>query len=141
VLLAWASGVVGSAEKPAGGAAGGGCEDEPRDHADAEGQDEQGGDHADSGRQCSHEDGEARGEYGDEKNSGHRALDVPAKKERETYCRRPRTRSLIASLDHSRDTARKHCGGDVAGTSTWMDVGPRSRRARRSSGSRAARGL
>jgi hypothetical protein len=85
VFLAWASGVVGSAEKLAGGAAGGGCEDEPCDHADAEGQDEQGGDQADSGQQCSHEDGKADGEYGDEENSGHRALDVPAKKERETH--------------------------------------------------------
>jgi hypothetical protein len=84
VFLAWASGLVGSAEKLAGGAAGGGCEDEPCDHADAEGQDEQGGDQADSGQQCSHEDGKADGESGDEMNSGHRALDLPAKKERQT---------------------------------------------------------
>jgi hypothetical protein len=85
VFLAWASGVVGSADKLAGGAAGGGCEDEPCDHADAEGQDEQGGDQADPGQQHSHEDGKADGEDGDEGNSGHRALDVPAKKERETH--------------------------------------------------------
>jgi hypothetical protein len=82
VFLAWASGVVGSADELARGAAGGGCENEPRDHADAEGQDEQGGDHADPGQQHSHEDGKTYGEYGDEKNSGHRALDVPARNER-----------------------------------------------------------
>jgi hypothetical protein len=91
-FLAWTSGVVGSAEKPARGAAGGGCEGEPRDHADAEGQDEQGGGQPDSGQQHAREDGKTDGEYGDEGNSGHRALDVPAKTERETHPPHPRAR-------------------------------------------------
>jgi hypothetical protein len=71
-FLTWASRVFGSADKRAQGAAGGGCEDEPRDHADAESQDEQGGDQADPGQQHSHENGKTYGEYGDERNSGHR---------------------------------------------------------------------
>jgi hypothetical protein len=71
-FLTWASGVFGSPDKRARGAAGGGSEDQPRDHADAESQDEQGGDQPDPGQQHSHEDGKTDGEYGDEKNGGHR---------------------------------------------------------------------
>jgi hypothetical protein len=71
-FLMWVSWVFGSADKRARGAAGGGCEDEPCDHADAESQDEQGSDQTDPGQQHSHEDGKTDGEYGYEKNGGHR---------------------------------------------------------------------